>query len=98
MNFDWGTLFQVQFNFAFFMAMLNIVFINLILSGDNAVLIAMAVRNLEKAIALGMISNRRCRRIEDHPHFCGFAAENQFSETGRRGPDFLDSTQTVHRR
>jgi len=49
MNFDWGTLFQVQFNFAFFMAMLNIVFINLILSGDNAVLIAMAVRNLEKS-------------------------------------------------
>ena len=49
MNLDWGTLFNVQFNFAFFMAMLNIIFINLILSGDNAVLIAMAVRNLHKS-------------------------------------------------
>lgn len=49
MNFDWGTIFQIQFNLAFFMAMLNIIFINLILSGDNAVLIAMAVRNLDKS-------------------------------------------------
>ena len=49
MNFDWGTFFQVQFNLAFLMAMLNIIFINLVLSGDNAVLIAMAVRNLHKS-------------------------------------------------
>jgi len=56
MNFDWGTIFQVQFNAAFFMAILNIIFINLILSGDNAVLIAMAVRNLQKSNrAKGMI-------------------------------------------
>lgn len=56
MHIDWGTVFQVQFNFAFFMAMLNIIFINLILSGDNAVLIAMAVRNLPKGNRIkGMI-------------------------------------------
>ncbi len=58
MNFDWGTIFQIQFNLAFFMAMLNIIFINIILSGDNAVLIAMAVRHLPpqnrmKGIAFG---------------------------------------------
>jgi len=45
---DWGSVFQFNLNFAFFLAMMNIVFINLILSGDNAVLIAMAVRNLPK--------------------------------------------------
>ena len=38
------------------MAMLNIIFINLILSGDNAVLIAMAVRNLHTSNRIkGMI-------------------------------------------
>jgi YjbE family integral membrane protein len=48
LHFDWGSIFQFNLNFAFFLAMLNIFFINLILSGDNAVLIAMAVRNLPK--------------------------------------------------
>jgi YjbE family integral membrane protein len=36
------------FNGAFFFGLLNIVFINIILSGDNAVVIAMAVRSLPK--------------------------------------------------
>jgi YjbE family integral membrane protein len=58
MHFDWEALFHVEWNLAFFLSFLNIVFINLILSGDNAVLIAMAVRNLPKkqrmnGIALG---------------------------------------------
>jgi len=48
MDFDWSTLFHIQWDLPFFLALLNIVFINLILSGDNAVLIAMAVRNLPK--------------------------------------------------
>lgn len=48
MQFDWSTLFQISWNLPFFLALLNIVFINLILWGDNAVLIAMAVRNLPK--------------------------------------------------
>lgn len=48
MHFDWSTLFQFHWDLPFFLALLNIVFINLILSGDNAVLIAMAVRNLPK--------------------------------------------------
>ena len=56
MHIDWGSIFQVQFNLTFLMAMLNIIFINLILSGDNAVLIAMAVRNLPKSNRIkGMI-------------------------------------------
>jgi len=45
---DWNSAFQVNFNLSFFLALLNIIFINLILSGDNAVLIAMAVRNLPR--------------------------------------------------
>jgi YjbE family integral membrane protein len=49
MQIDWGTLFHVEWNLAFFLSFLNIMFINLILSGDNAVLIAMAVRNLPKS-------------------------------------------------
>lgn len=48
LHIDWGSIFQFNLNFAFFLAMMNIIFINLILSGDNAVLIAMAVRNLPK--------------------------------------------------
>jgi YjbE family integral membrane protein len=49
MHFDWGTIFQVECNLAFFLAFLNILFIDLILSGDNAVLIAMAVHGLPKS-------------------------------------------------
>jgi len=58
MNIDWGTLFHIEWTLSFGLALLNIMFINLILSGDNAVLIAMAVRNLpkeqrQKGIAFG---------------------------------------------
>jgi YjbE family integral membrane protein len=45
---DWGTMFHIEWSITFLLAMLNIVFINIILSGDNAVLIAMAVRGLPK--------------------------------------------------
>ncbi|OPY89808.1 MAG: Integral membrane protein TerC family protein [Syntrophus sp. PtaU1.Bin208] len=45
---DLQTIFHIEWNLAFFLAMLNIVCIDLILSGDNAVLIAMAVRGLPK--------------------------------------------------
>jgi YjbE family integral membrane protein len=56
MNYDWVTICQMQFTWPLFVAMLNIIFINLILSGDNAVLIAMAVRNLKTANRIkGMI-------------------------------------------
>jgi len=48
MNFDWSTLFHIEWTVTFLLAALNIVFINIILSGDNAVLIAMAVRGLNK--------------------------------------------------
>jgi YjbE family integral membrane protein len=45
---DLGILGQVQFNLEFFTALLSIVFIDLILAGDNAVVIAMAVRSLPR--------------------------------------------------
>ncbi|SEM00920.1 integral membrane protein, YjbE family [Syntrophus gentianae] len=48
MNLDWSTAFHIEWTMPFLLAMLNIVFINIILSGDNAVLIAMAVRGLNK--------------------------------------------------
>jgi YjbE family integral membrane protein len=45
---DLGTLGTIQFDWAFFSALLSIVIIDLILAGDNAVVIAMAVRSLPK--------------------------------------------------
>ena len=48
MHFDWNSLFHIEWSLRFLLAALNIVFINIILSGDNAVLIAMAVRGLSR--------------------------------------------------
>jgi YjbE family integral membrane protein len=45
---DLGTLGNISFDWAFLMGLLNIIIINLILSGDNAVCIALAVRSLPK--------------------------------------------------
>ena len=45
---DLGWFGYISFDLAFFSAMLSIILINLILSGDNAVVIALAVRSLEK--------------------------------------------------
>ncbi len=43
---DLGWLGQVAFTWEFFMAVMSIVLIDLVLAGDNAVVIAMAVKNL----------------------------------------------------
>lgn len=43
---DWGSVFEVTFNAKFFADVLSIILIDLVLAGDNAVVIAMAVRNL----------------------------------------------------
>jgi YjbE family integral membrane protein len=45
---DWGTLGQVTFNWDFIVGFFSIILINLILSGDNAVVIALAVRSLPR--------------------------------------------------
>lgn len=55
---DFGILGQVTFNWDFVVALLSIVLIDLILAGDNAVIIALAVRSLPrkqrtKGIAFG---------------------------------------------
>ncbi len=60
MAIDWGTIFHIEWTPAFLLSFLNIFFIDLILSGDNAVVIAMAVHTLPKkqrmkGIALGTI-------------------------------------------
>jgi YjbE family integral membrane protein len=46
---DWGNIFQFNCDAAFFTNIFTIIVVNLVLSGDNAVLIAMAVRNLPRA-------------------------------------------------
>ncbi len=43
---DMGWLGQIAFTWKFFAAVMSIVFIDLVLAGDNAVVIAMAVKNL----------------------------------------------------
>jgi YjbE family integral membrane protein len=45
---DFGMLGTINFNMEFVMAFLSIVLIDLVLAGDNAVVIAMAVKNLPK--------------------------------------------------
>jgi YjbE family integral membrane protein len=45
---DWGIFGQVTFNWDFVVGFLSIVLIDLILAGDNAVVIAMAVRSLPR--------------------------------------------------
>lgn len=55
---DLGTLGQIHFTWEFFGSLLTIILIDMVLSGDNAVVIAMAVRSLPKksrrqGIALG---------------------------------------------
>jgi len=55
---DLGWFGQIEFTWTFLSAILSIVFIDLVLAGDNAVVIAMAVRNLPQrqrtwGIALG---------------------------------------------
>lgn len=58
---DWGSLLNVTLDAKFFTAVLSIIIIDLVLAGDNAVVIAMAVRNLpphqrKKGIAAGALA------------------------------------------
>lgn len=55
---NWGPLGEIALNWEFFTALLSIVLVDLILAGDNAVVIAIAVRSLprkqrQKGIMLG---------------------------------------------
>ena len=43
---DWGSMLNVSFDARFFAAVVSIIVIDLVLAGDNAVVIAMAVRSL----------------------------------------------------
>ena len=53
---DMGWLGQIAFTWEFFVAVMSIVLIDLVLAGDNAVVIAMAVKNLQgKKRQLGII-------------------------------------------
>ena len=77
MSFDWNTLFHVEWTLAFGFSILNIMFINLILSGDNAVLIAMAVKNLpdtQRKSGIAFVDSGS-RHLEDcFNFFCGSSA------------------------
>src|SRR4030042_4608298 len=52
---DMGWLGQISFTWEFFAAVMSIVFIDLVLAGDNAVVIAMACKNLPGKPRLGGI-------------------------------------------
>jgi hypothetical protein len=53
---DMGWLGHIAFTWEFFIAVMSIVLIDLVLAGDNAVVIAMAVKNLQgKKRALGIM-------------------------------------------
>ena len=45
---DFSSLLAIKLDWAFFLGLLNIIVIDIILAGDNAVVIAMAVRNLPR--------------------------------------------------
>ena len=45
---DWGNVCNVSFTTDFWLALVSVIFINIILSGDNAVVIALAVRSLAR--------------------------------------------------
>jgi YjbE family integral membrane protein len=45
---DWGSICNVSFTTDFWFALVSVIFINIILSGDNAVVIALAVRSLAR--------------------------------------------------
>ena len=45
---DWGSIFHVSFTTDFWVRLSTVIFINVILSGDNAVVIALAVRSLAR--------------------------------------------------
>lgn len=46
---DWHTVFGAAFDTSFFLAVFSIILIDLVLAGDNAIVIAMAVRHLPRA-------------------------------------------------
>ena len=51
---DLGWLGQIAFTWEFLVAVMSIVLIDLVLAGDNAVVIAMAVKNLQGRFLLGI--------------------------------------------
>ena len=53
------------FSPAFWLALLNVVFIDLILAGDNAIVIGLAARNLHPSVQKRAISIRNRRRTFD---------------------------------
>ena len=52
---DLGWFGQIAFTWEFFAAVMSIVLIDLVLAGDNAVVIAMAVKNLPGEPAWGIV-------------------------------------------
>ena len=96
---DWGTMFDITWNAAFFANMLSIIVINLVLSGDNAVLIAMAVRNLPKEQRLKGITFGTAVAVVLRiilTFFCCLPAGDQFHQACRRASDSVDCCEAVH--
>ena len=95
---DFGWLGHIAFTWQFLVAVMSIVLIDLVLAGDNAVVIAMAVRNLPGkqrlwGIALGAGAAVVVRVIATFHG--GPAAEHPVHQTGRGGGDHLDRGQAA---
>ena len=98
---DLGWLGQIAFTWEFFAAVMSIVLIDLVLAGDNAVVIAMAVKNLpgktrQWGIVLGAGGAVVIRVL------CTFLVAQLLNhvacEAHRRGADHLDCGEAAHGR
>ena len=92
----WG---QETLNWAFFLGIINIVIIDLILAGDNAVVIAMAVRSLPRrqrrwGIILGAGAAVLLRVVLTF--FVAQLLEDPVYQAGGRRAHCLDRGQAVH--
>lgn len=81
----------------FLVALSSILFLNLILSGDNAVIIAMASKNLPKAREKGhLLGQRGCRGFKsDSNLYCRYDAHDSLSSISRRHCFTVDCNQSI---
>lgn len=70
----------------FVLSLLNIIFLDLILAGDNAIVIGLAARNLPNSTQKSNCAwNSRCRRITDFRNGSGrMVIKNPLVTAGRR--------------
>ena len=93
---DWSALSCPALGWDLCAGILSVIVINLVLSGDNAVVIAMAVNLLPKekrflGLLFGIGVGGYLAYCLDY--FCGAVVQYSRYQTYRRGPDLLDCSQ-----